>query len=122
MVHDFGGRYKELLRDAQKGIVPETLRNRQNDTFVFNSFQMKYVDQQRERFENYLNGADEAWVDKRGAREALQQLSFGMTTSSTRSVLALMGYLQWKDSFLSHCAAPVQNDDASYFEALASNE
>ncbi|MDP2356129.1 MAG: asparagine synthase-related protein [Beijerinckiaceae bacterium] len=117
LIHDFDGRYKELLRDAQKGVVPETLRNRQNDTFVFNSFQMTYVDKQRERFEQYLNGVDEAWIDKRGAREALQQLSFGMTTSSTRSVLALMGYLQWKDSFLAHCGRSGQVDDPSYFEA-----
>lgn len=120
MIHDFGARYKELLRDAQKGVVPETLRNRQNDTFVFNSFQMKYVDQQRERFEDYLNGVNESWIDKRAARGALQQLSFGMTTSSTRSVLALMGYLQWKESFLSHCAASKRAADASYFEASAS--
>jgi asparagine synthase (glutamine-hydrolysing) len=117
MIHDFGARYKELLRDAQKGVVPETLRNRQNDTFVFNSFQMNYVDKQRERFESYLDGVNEAWIDKRGAREALQQLSFGMTTSSTRSVLALMGYLQWKEAFLAHCATHGPNDDASYFEA-----
>lgn len=118
-IHDFGARYKELLRDAQKGVVPESLRNRQNDTFVFNSFQLSYVDKQRERFEDYLNGVDEAWVDKRGAREALQQLSFGMTTSSTRSVLALMGYLQWKESFLSHCATIGHDEDATYFEAAA---
>jgi asparagine synthase (glutamine-hydrolysing) len=117
MIHDFGARYKELLRDAQKGVVPETLRNRQNDTFVFNSFQMNYVDKQRERFESYLDGVNEAWIDKRGARGALQQLSFGMTTSSTRSVLALMGYLQWKEAFLAHCATHGPNDDASYFEA-----
>ena len=120
MIHDFGARYKELLRDAQTGIVPESLRNRQNDTFVFNSFQLAYVDKQRERFENYLDSVDEAWIDKRGAREALQQLSFGMTTSSTRSVLALMGYLQWKESFLSHGETIGLHVDATFFEASVS--
>lgn len=107
MIHDFGGRYKELLREAQKGIVPESLRNRQNDTFVFNSFQMTYVDQSMDRFESLLSGANDAcidtWIDAKGVRLALQQLSFGMTTSSTRSALALMGYLQWKEAFLRRC-------------------
>jgi asparagine synthase (glutamine-hydrolysing) len=120
LVHDFSGRYKELLRDAQKGIVPESLRNRQNDTFVFNSFQLSYVDAQRERFEQLLNEADGSWIDRRGAREALQQLSFGMTSSSTRSVLALMGYLQWKESFLHHCASDEIARDAAFFEARGS--
>lgn len=111
LVHDFGGRYKELLRDAQKGIVPENLRARQNDSFVFNSFQMTYVDASRERFADLLDEADEAWVDARAARHALQQLSFGVTSSSTRSVMALMGYLQWKRSFVERATGSRHNDD-----------
>jgi len=99
-IHDFGGRYKELLREAQKGVVPESLRNRRNDTFVFNSFQMNYVDASREYFEDLLGDADAAWVDVAGVRHALQELSFGMTTHVTRSALALAGYLQWRRAFL----------------------
>lgn len=110
LVHDFGGRYKELLRDAQKGVVPESLRNRQNDTFVFNSFQMKYVDANKRRFAAFLDEVDEAWVDAKVARQALQELSFGVTSSSTRSVMALMGYLQWKRSFLDRAMS--QSDDS----------
>lgn len=104
LVHDFDARYKELLREAQRGIVPETLRNRQNDTFVFNSFQMNYVDASRDRFESLLGDVEPGWIDTRAARQALQQLSFGMATSATRSVMALMGYLQWRRSFLDRCA------------------
>lgn len=103
LIHDFGGRYKELLREAQKGVVPDNLRNRQNDTFVFNSFQMAYVDASKERLENLLDDVDDAWIDAKGARLALQQLSFGMTSTSTRSVMALLGYLQWRRSFLACC-------------------
>jgi asparagine synthase (glutamine-hydrolysing) len=103
LVHDFEGRYKELLRDCQQGIVPDSLRNRQNDTFVFNSFQLSYVNKARDYFHALLRTVPESWIDARGAVYALEQLSFGMTTSSTRSVLALMGYLGWRQAFIRHC-------------------
>lgn len=119
LVHDFRGRYKELLREAQKGIVPETLRNRQNDTFVFNSFQIAYIDASKDRFHDLLNGVDEAWIDVKAARLALQQLSFGMASSSTRSVMALLGYLQWRQIFLDYCLAPKGIIDDGFFQARA---
>ena len=46
----------------------------------------------------------ENWIDRRAAAYALEQLSFGMTTASTRSVLALMGYLSWREAFVRHAA------------------
>lgn len=101
LVHDFNGRYKELLRECQKGIVPESLRNRQNDTFVFNSFQLNYVNKGRAYFLSLLEAAPESWIDRRAAGYALEQLSFGITTSSTRSVMALLGYLNWRQAFVS---------------------
>ena len=100
LVHNFDGRYKELLRECQKGIVPETLRNRQNDTFVFNSFQLQYVNKGRDYFRSLLETAPEEWIDRRAAAYALEQLSFGMTTGSTRSVMALLGYLSWREAFV----------------------
>ena len=113
LVHDFRGRYKELLRECQKGIVPESLRGRQNDTFVFNSFQLSYVNKARGYFHALLQTIPDGWIDRQGATYALEQLSFGMTTSSTRSVLALMGYLGWREAFKSHCARPSINSKAS---------
>jgi asparagine synthase (glutamine-hydrolysing) len=104
LVHDFEGRYKELLRECQKGIVPESLRGRQNDTFVFNSFQLTYVNKAREYFASLLKAAPDDWIDHRAANYALEQLSFGITTSSTRSVMALMGYLSWRRAFTGHAA------------------
>jgi asparagine synthase (glutamine-hydrolysing) len=104
LVHDFEGRYKELLRECQKGVVPESLRSRQNDTFVFNSFQLTYVNRAREYFASLLKAAPDGWVDHRAANYALEQLSFGITTSSTRSVMALMGYLSWRRAFIGHAA------------------
>ena len=105
LVHDFEGRYKELLRECQKGIVPESLRGRQNDTFVFNSFQLTYVNKAREYFASLLKAAPDDWIDHRAANYALEQLSFGITTSSTRSAMALMGYLSWRQAFTGHAAA-----------------
>lgn len=117
LVHDFGGRYKELLREAQKGVVPENLRSRKNDTFVFNSFQMAYIDASKDRFHDLLNGVDDAWIDTKAARLALQQLSFGMASSSTRSVTALLGYLQWRRTFLDRCRASEDAIDEGFFRA-----
>ena len=119
LVHDFASRYKELLRAAQKDIVPEALRNRRNDTFVFNSFQTRYVDASRDRFESLLDGVDEAWIDRAGARLALQQLSFGMASSSTRSVNALLGYLQWRSDFVRHARAASSSAGLDAIDAIA---
>lgn len=110
LVHDFRGRYKELLRECQKGIVPESLRGRQNDTFVFNSFQLTYVNKAREYFAALLRKASDGWIDHRAANYALEQLSFGITTSSTRSAMALMGYLSWRQAFIGHRAAAGRRD------------
>jgi asparagine synthase (glutamine-hydrolysing) len=104
LVHDFEGRYKELLREAQQGIVPETLRERASDSFVFNSFQLRYVDRGRGYFAALLQAMGEDWIDRRAAAYALEQLSFGMTTPSTRSAMALMGYLGWRQAFVRHAA------------------
>jgi asparagine synthase (glutamine-hydrolysing) len=104
LIHDFEGRYKELLRECQKGIVPESLRGRQNDTFVFNSFQLTYVNKARAYFASLLEAAPGGWIDRRAANYALEQLSFGITSSSTRSVMALMGYLSWRRAFTGHAA------------------
>lgn len=122
LVHDFGGRYKELLRDAQKGIVPENLRARQNDTFVFNSFQMSYVDAAKQRFADLLDDVDGDWIDVKAVRLALQQLSFGVTSSSTRSAMALMGYLQWRRSFLDRAMAPGKSFNDGVFKETLSRE
>ena len=119
LIHDFGARYKELLRDAQKGVVPDDLRNRQNDTFVFNSFQMNYIDASKERFDALLDEAECGWIDSGAARLALQQLSFGMASSSTRSVIALLGYLQWRRSFLDRCREAKDDSDAGAIRAYA---
>ena len=105
LVHDFEGRYKELLRECQRRIVPESLRGRENDTFVFNSFQLTYVNKARAYFASLLAAAPDDWIERRAANHALEQLSFGITTSSTRSVMALMGYLSWRRAFVGHCAA-----------------
>ena len=110
LVHDFRGRYKELLRECQKGIVPESLRGRHNDTFVFNSFQLTYVNKAREYFAALLRKASDGWIDHRAANYALEQLSFGITTSSTRSAMALMGYLSWRQAFIGHRAAAGRRD------------
>ena len=47
-------------------------------------------------------GVGEGWIDRRAANYALEQLSFGIATSSTRSAMALMGYLGWRQAYVGH--------------------
>jgi len=42
-----------------------------------------------------------------------------MASSSTRSVMALLGYLQWRKIFLDHCRAPKGIVDDGFFQARA---
>ncbi len=100
LVHDFNGRYKELLREAQKGVVPESLRARKNDTFVFNSFQLRYFNQAREYFHSLVDHCPAGWVHAPSVRAEIEALQFGLMNASTRSVVALMGYLSWQRAFL----------------------
>lgn len=103
-VHDFDGRYKELLREVQKGIVPESLRGRSNDMFVFNSFQSDYITRSRDWFVSLLADAPAGWIDESLAMRALEELSFGLMTASTRSLVALLGYLSWRRAFIREAA------------------
>jgi asparagine synthase (glutamine-hydrolysing) len=100
LVHDFRGRYKEILREAQKGIVPDSLRNRKNDTFVFNAFQMRYLNENRVYFQNLIAECPNGWINKPLAQQAFEELGFGLMTSSTRSLVALLGYLRWRQAFI----------------------
>jgi asparagine synthase (glutamine-hydrolysing) len=100
LVHDFQGRYKEILREAQKGIVPNSLRDRKNDTFVFNSFQMRYLNENRDYFQSLISECPYGWINKPLAQQAFEELGFGLMTSSTRSLVALLGYLRWRQAFL----------------------
>ncbi len=101
LVHDFseGARYKELLREAQKGIVPDDLRARKNDMFVFNSFLGDYMRKGREDLLSLLDEVPDGLVDLGGARRAFEELAFGVMNSSTRSLIALFGYLIWQRAF-----------------------
>lgn len=101
LVHDFDARYKELLREAQKGIVPEDLRARKNDMFVFNSFMADYLEKGREELEALLDEIPSGLADPRGVREAYEKLRFGVMNSSTRSLIGLFGYLVWRRAFVS---------------------
>lgn len=99
LVHDFEGRYKELLREAQRGIVPEDLRARKNDMFVFNTFLTDYLRDGREELAAMLDEIDPGLVDRRGVQRAFEELGFGVMKSSTRSLIALFGYLAWQRAF-----------------------
>lgn len=99
LIHNFEGRYKELLREVAKGILPESLRARKNDMFVFNSFQKEYIESAAPELEALLQRAPSQWIRSAEANKALSQLRFGIATSSTRSLIAFFGYMRWRERF-----------------------
>jgi asparagine synthase (glutamine-hydrolysing) len=115
LVHDFRGRYKEILREAQKGIVPDSLRDRKNDTFVFNAFQSRYLNDHSDYFKNLIAECPPGWIDNGLAHRAFEELGFGVMTGSTRSLVALLGYLRWRQAFLS--AAAYQKEKSTELNA-----
>lgn len=101
LVHDFDARYKEVLREAMRDIVPEDLRGRTSDTFAFDAFRNDFFAQNRDTLEGLLlrTAEDSEWVSRSEAKKAFEQLSFGLQTSATRAVLALLGYALWRRDF-----------------------
>ncbi len=100
LVHDFDARYKELLRAAQEGIVPETLRARQSDTFSFDASRDRLLADNKHALRELFASPDlDAWLDRAGAARALAELELGVQSSSTRALLAAAGYLLWWRDF-----------------------
>lgn len=104
LVHDFRGRYKELLREAGRDLLPPALRDRENDMFVFNAFLGEYLESTHDAWSELLDDAPEGWLDRDGARRALDELAFGLMSSSTRSLIAVVGYLVWRRGFVRELA------------------
>ncbi|MFW8565639.1 asparagine synthase-related protein [Orrella sp. 11846] len=117
LIHDFEVPYKSLLRQAQAGVVPESLRQRKSDTFVFNSFQLRYIEDCRAQFDELLQEASSDWIDLQKVQLSLEQLSFGMATSDTRSVVALLGYLQWQKNFMMLAPTLQKQPEAEFHRA-----
>lgn len=99
LVHDFRGRYKELLREAQRGVVPDDLRARANDMFVFNAFLTDWLDASADAVPGLLDELPAGWIDRAEVARAFEALRFGAMTASTRSVVALVGYAAWLRAF-----------------------
>jgi asparagine synthase (glutamine-hydrolysing) len=100
LVHDFDARYKELLRAAQEGIVPDGLRARQSDTFSFDASRDRLLADNKDAVRELFASPDlDAWLDRAGAARALAELEFGVQSSSTRALLAAAGYLVWWRDF-----------------------
>ena len=99
LVHAFRGRYKELLREAQRGVVPDDLRARANDMFVFNAFLTDWLDASADAVPGLLDELPAGWIDRAEVARAFEALRFGAMTASTRSVVALVGYAAWLRAF-----------------------
>jgi hypothetical protein len=102
LIHDFSRPYKNLLREAMKGITPETVRNRKRDEFSFDGYFFSFL----KTNEDFLRGLIEeasrefsAWVDRKAIFQSFESMLFGVATNSEIKLSRLMSYLVWKRNF-----------------------
>jgi len=102
LIHDFSRPYKNLLREAMKGITPETVRNRKRDEFSFDGYFFSFL----KTNEDFLRGLIEeasrefsGWVDRKAIFQSFESMLFGVATNSEIKLSRLMSYLVWKRNF-----------------------
>lgn len=106
LIHDYGRPYKNLLREAQKGTVPEKVRTRKKNEFNFNGYLSQMLRTNRPYLIGLLNGIEETGLDifaKEHLAGAFNELMFGKTSTSARKIIFLLGYLIWLRDFKQHC-------------------
>ena len=102
VIHDFSRPYKNLLREAMKGITPETVRNRKRDEFSFDGYFFSFL----KTNEAFLRGLIEeasrefsGWIDRKAINQSFESMLFGVSTNSEIKLARLMSYLVWKRTF-----------------------
>jgi asparagine synthase (glutamine-hydrolysing) len=100
-IFDWDHVYKHLLREAQRGIVPETVRLRPRDGFSFDGFFYGLLRKHRDFFEELLRGTDVDGdlIDRDELLGAFAQLVLGANTRAAYRVSALISYLLWWRDF-----------------------
>lgn len=99
LIHDFVNPYKHLLRQAQKGITPEAVRNRRRDEFSFDGYFYETLKHNQSFLEFCLEEAIQDYPDLihgPSARAALQAMFFGANGNTQNKLLRLFSYLIWK--------------------------
>ena len=106
-IHDFKNPYKNILRLAMTGIVPETVRTRRRDEFSFDGYFFSLFNFNRDFLESLLDDTlkdHQDWIDKHLVRKSFQLLFFGGSSNSEVKLTRLLAYSYWKRNFLDSSA------------------
>jgi hypothetical protein len=102
LVHDWQRPYKQLLREAQVGMIPEKVRRREKNEFYFDGFLSRLLHDNQAVLREMLSRPDlplPIVLSPSALHHALDELSFGVLSSSAGKLLILLSYLFWWRDF-----------------------
>lgn len=101
-IHDFKSLYKQLLREAQKGIVPDEVRLRPHNDFSFDGYYYSLLGQNRRFLYDLLMNATvefSDWIDAKKIAVSFEKMMLGSNGNSENTLARLLSYLIWRRQF-----------------------
>lgn len=102
LIHDFINPYKHLLREAQKGITPESVRTRKKDEFSFDGYFYHLLKTNEDFLRELLEEALAEYPDliqSDALWKSFEAMLFGSYSNSEVKLARLISYLVWKRNF-----------------------
>lgn len=102
LIHDWSTLYKQALREAQVGILPEPLRLRQKDDFSFDGFYLRFLRKNRDALYALALQTKhllEPHFDARYFDNVFEQTVFGVQNLQTLKLNRFLAYAIWAKNF-----------------------
>lgn len=102
LIHDWKNLYKQTLREAQKGMLPEPLRLRRRDDFSFDGFFLRLLRRNKDHLysaaltHSSILGAK---FNRREFETVFEQNIFGVQTIQTQKLNRYLAYALWAENF-----------------------
>ncbi|NBX76479.1 MAG: hypothetical protein EBQ92_07985 [Proteobacteria bacterium] len=106
LIHDFSHPYKHLVREAMRGITPESVRTRKRDEFSFDGYFFSFLKTNEDFLRELVENAGKEfsdWIDRKALAQSLESLFFGLATNSEIKLSRLISYLVWRKNFKAVC-------------------
>jgi hypothetical protein len=102
LIHDWKSLYKQTLREAQKGLLPEPLRLRRRDDFSFDGFFLRLLRRNKDFLYQVALKHQEilgANFNRNEFDTAFDQNVFGVQTIQTQKLNRYLAYAIWAENF-----------------------
>jgi len=102
LIHDWKSLYKQVLREAQRNILPEELRLRKRDDFSFDGFFLRFLRKNRDiLYELALDCAPllGKHFDQNQFEVTFEQNVFGVQNIETQKLNRFLAYAVWARNF-----------------------